>query len=243
MKNQIPKNIYYIWLGKNPLPQKIKKNLENWREKNPNFNIIRIDETNYDITKYKFVNDAYNDKNWAFASDLVRLDILYNYGGFYFDTDVYFEKSIDNLCHYSSVWAMENSGLINSGLIVGAKKGDKDLENLLSIYKKKVYDKKKLDKLITVRILSKYFSKCGLKTKNEIQVLKKDQIIFPSEYFAPFHWWGGGKKTKNTIAVQQYLNSWSGENKKSWLFRQKQNLRLYFPKIFSLLKSQKEKLK
>lgn len=243
MKSQIPKNIYYIWLGNNPLPKKVKYNLKNWQEKNPNFNIIRIDENNYDITKYQYVKDAYDDKNWAFASDLVRLDILYNYGGFYFDTDVYFEKSIEDLCNYPSVWAMENSGLIASGLIIGAQKGDKDLKNLLNIYQTIIYDKNNLEELITVGIISKYFSKLGLRNNNKLQVLENGQTIFPSEYFAPFHWWGGGKKTRNTIAVQQYLNSWSGENKKSWLFRQKQNLRLYFPRIFSLLKMQKEKLK
>ncbi|WP_348636343.1 glycosyltransferase family 32 protein, partial [Lactobacillus kefiranofaciens] len=90
--NYIPKRIYYVWLEKNPLPKVVQKNLKNWKEVNPDFKIIRIDESNFDIKKYKYIEEAYRDKNWAFASDVVRLDIIYNYGGFYFDTDVFLKK-------------------------------------------------------------------------------------------------------------------------------------------------------
>lgn len=238
--NNIPKRIYYVWLGKNPLPKIVKKNLENWRELNPDFEIIKIDEHNFDISKYKYVEQAYRDGNWAFASDVVRLDTIYNYGGFYFDTDVYFKKNINSLCKYKSVWAMENSGLINSGLVLGAHKGDRDLENILNIYSQKKYDKNKLDELITVGIISDYFKSHGLKINNKIQYLDNDQIVFPTEYFAPYHWWGGGRITSKTIAVQEYLNSWGTNTKVNLKSKLIYNLRLKYPNLYVSLKKVKK---
>ena len=239
----IPKKIYYVWFGNNELPSIVQSNLQNWKEKNPEFQIIRIDESNFDIHKYKYVEEAYKQKNWAFASDVARLDVVYNNGGFYFDTDVRFLKSINTLCKFDSVWGMENSGWINSGLIVGAKKGDKDLKNLLNIYNHLTYSEENRDELITTHIISTYFYKLGLKIKNKTQCLKAGQIVFAPDYFAPYHWWGGGKITKNTIAIQQYLNSWGGDTKINYSQKMKHNLQFYWPTMYSFLKKAKNTYK
>ncbi|QNT43940.1 MAG: hypothetical protein LKU_02054 [Lactobacillus kefiranofaciens] len=77
---------------------------------------------------------------------------------------------------------MENSGLINSGLVLGAHKGDEDFKNILSIYKNKKYDSNKLNDLITVGIISDYFKLHGLEINNKIQYLDNNQIVFPTEY-------------------------------------------------------------
>lgn len=234
MEKEIPKKIFYVWLGKNELPKIVKENLKNWQEFNPDFQIIRINESNFNISKYKYVEEAYKDKNWAFASDLVRLDVIYNNGGFYFDTDVLFRKNINNLCKYKSVWAMENSGLINSGLIIGAHKGDIDLKNIIDIYKQKNYSRDNLNNLITVKIITDYFKQHGLVCDNKIQFLDRNQIVFPTKYFAPYHWWGGGKENSDTIAIQEYLNSWGAQASMS--VKIKSNFRLYFPKIYAGIK-------
>lgn len=45
-------------------------------------------ETNYDVCKSKYIMGAYQEKKWAFVSDYCRIDVLYQYGGIYLDTDV-----------------------------------------------------------------------------------------------------------------------------------------------------------
>ena len=135
---------------------------------------------------------------------------------------------------------MENSGLINSGLVLGAHKGDRDLENILNIYSQKKYDKNKLDELITVGIISDYFKSHGLKINNKIQYLDNDQIVFPTEYFAPYHWWGGGRITSKTIAVQEYLNSWGTNTKVNLKSKLIYNLRLKYPNLYVSLKKVKK---
>lgn len=43
------------------------------------------------------VKEAYQKKKWAFVSDYARFDILYHYGGVYFDTDVEVISSMDEI--------------------------------------------------------------------------------------------------------------------------------------------------
>ncbi|MDR2649919.1 MAG: hypothetical protein LBB94_09445 [Clostridiales bacterium] len=51
-------------------------------------------ENNYDITKNRYMYDAYNAKKWAFVSDYARLDVLCQYGGVYIDVDVELLESL-----------------------------------------------------------------------------------------------------------------------------------------------------
>ncbi len=52
-----------------------------------------------------------------YASDLVRWEVLYRYGGYYFDLDQLFIKPFDGLCDYDIVWGgseINYSGVIGS---------------------------------------------------------------------------------------------------------------------------------
>lgn len=237
----IPKVIYYVWFGPKPLSRKAKDNIRTWKELNPDFKIIQIDESNFDITKYKFAYDAYNQKDWAFVSDVARLDCIYNNGGFYFDTDVALRKSLKSLLSYKSVWALENSNAINPGLVLAAEKGDFNLEQLLNIYKNKKYNSKSYDKVI-VPIVTKYFLDQGFKIKNKKQILPNQTLILPTEYFAPFHLWGGGHITKNTIGIHQYAASWVTPHKLSSFFKIKQQLICDFPTLYFSVRKLRDRL-
>ena len=91
----IPKIIHYIWLGGKPLPKIAEKCIKSWQRYCPDYKIKRWDESNLDLDKYQFARDAYDAKKFAFASDVLRTDILYQYGGIYLDIDVELLKNID----------------------------------------------------------------------------------------------------------------------------------------------------
>lgn len=238
----IPKKIYYVWFGTKKPNLQAEKNIRNWKNLNPDFEVIKVNENNFNIDKYPFISQAYKSKNWAFASDLARLIIIYQNGGFYFDTDVKMIKPLDNILNNKSVWGMEFPGLINSGLIIGANKGDDDLRNLIKIYEKKDFDSKKLNAMLTPRIVSDYFLEKGLKNNNKVQKLKNGTVIYPTDYFAPLHWWGGGKITNRTIAVHEYNKSW-GDKKinRSVILLAKFHYR--FPSLYSTLRLFVKKMK
>ena len=54
----------------------------------PDYEIIRWDESNFDVGQHPFVREAYKAKVWAFVSDYARLKVVYDNGGIYLDTDV-----------------------------------------------------------------------------------------------------------------------------------------------------------
>ena len=47
----IPKKIHYCWFGGNPLPEDVKRYIESWKKYCPDYDLIRWDESNYDVHK------------------------------------------------------------------------------------------------------------------------------------------------------------------------------------------------
>ena len=95
MRSLIPNKIHYVWVGGKEKPDLVKKCIESWKKHCPDYEII---EWNDDVLKEidnLYVKQAYENKKWAFVSDYLRLYALYNYGGFYFDTDLEITNSID----------------------------------------------------------------------------------------------------------------------------------------------------
>lgn len=78
----IPKIIHYCWFGGNEKPEIIQKCIASWKEHCPDWKIMEWNESNYDVAKNPYVKKAYQSEKWAFVSDFVRLDILYELGGY-----------------------------------------------------------------------------------------------------------------------------------------------------------------
>lgn len=121
-QQQIPKKIHYCWFGKGVLPKQNRRCIESWKRFCPEYEIIRWDEDNYDITKNRYMYEAYLNKKWGFVSDYARLDIIYHHGGIYLDTDVEIIKSYNELLYQSAFCGVEANRRIAIGLGFGAKK-------------------------------------------------------------------------------------------------------------------------
>ena len=120
----IPKIIHYCWFGGNELPESVRKCIESWKKYCPDFVIKEWNESNYDVTKLPFMKDAYEAKKYAFVSDYARLDIIYQHGGIYLDTDVELIKPLDDrLLDTTCFMGMETPGTVATGLGFGAIKG------------------------------------------------------------------------------------------------------------------------
>lgn len=96
----IPKLIHFIWLG-SPLPECSAILIETWRKFHPTWTIKVW--TDSDIPEFQLQNKIAFDKarNYGEKSDIFRYEILYRYGGVYFDTDFECLKPFDDL-HKSS---------------------------------------------------------------------------------------------------------------------------------------------
>ena len=130
----IPKKIHYCWFGGNPKPEIIEKCIASWRKYCPDWEIIEWNERNYDVNKFPYISEAYLAKQWAFVSDVVRLDVVYSHGGVYLDTDVELLSSIDPWLQSNAFFFWETEISINSGSGFGAQKEHPAVKTMLEYY-------------------------------------------------------------------------------------------------------------
>lgn len=73
-------------------------------------------------------------KSMLFLTDYVRLDVLYNEGGVYMDTDVKLIKSLDNLVEKGNFMSFEKVGRVNTGVGFASEKGNSIIKENLDYY-------------------------------------------------------------------------------------------------------------
>lgn len=247
----IPKIIHYCWIGDKPLTPLAKKCIASWKKVMPDYEIKLWNENNYNFNKNEFMKYAYSKKKWGFVPDYARLDIIYNYGGIYLDTDVEVLKPFDEFLKYPAFCGFESDYFINFGLGFGAQKGNalikeliKDYENLnLNIdLETQIYIKKKE----IMEYYNKYLipspiiqtqtlrNKFNLKPNNTRQSLNYIEV-FPSKYFCPKNEINLPVKTKSAYSVHWYAASWCS-NKIKLKIKIKNIIRILFgEKIFILI--------
>jgi hypothetical protein len=228
MEKKIPKIIHYCWFGGKKKPDIVKKCMETWKEKLPDYEIIEWNEMNFDIHSNVYVKEAYESGKFAFVSDYVRVFALYNYGGVYLDTDVEVFKSFNDLLHHSSFWGFEQENYIATSTI-GAAQGNQLIGMFLNSYKEKSFittDGKHND-LTNVAIITDILQDLGLVPNGEYQELKDIGVFYPQTYFSPYDYINCRKFISvNTYAMHHFYKSWLPP-----MARIKSNLKLIASKV------------
>lgn len=205
----IPKKIHYCWFGGNEKSKLAKKCINSWKKYCPDYEIIEWNESNFDVTKNDYLKFCYENKKWAFLSDLARLMIIYSEGGIYFDTDVEMIKNIDFLLEYKAFLGFENRKNIATGLGFGAIAHHSVVKTMIDQYEYLQRDKnKKYTLLKCPQLNTRALNEWGVQLNGEIQYLK-NMIILPVEYMNPYDDSTGVlRKTENTITIHWYSKSW-----------------------------------
>ena len=213
----IPKIIHYCWVGGNPKPKSVLYCIESWKKFCPDYEIIEWNETNYDFTKNKYMKQAYDEKKWGFVPDYARLDIIYNYGGIYLDTDVEIIKSFDNLLSNVAFAGFEKSDdgvwYVNCGQGFGAEPKNQAIKFIRDFYEGKTFYKEDgtLNLLPSPHYTTDSLVDLGMVRKNEKQYLD-DITIYPSDVLCPKSMATGKiEKTKNTYSIHHFTASWMDE--------------------------------
>ena len=129
----IPKIIHYAWLG-GEKPDYIKKNIDGWHRLCPDYEIIEWNEHNYDVTKNKYMNQAYQTEKWGFVPDYMRLDVVYQQGGIYLDTDIEMIRRPDELLFQKCFGSTDATLTMNLGSGFGAAPGCEIIRRLRDYY-------------------------------------------------------------------------------------------------------------
>ena len=221
----IPKKIHYIWFGGNPLPPLAKKCLASWRKYMPDYEILRWDESNFDVRSCNYVSEAYDAKKWAFVSDYARFKILYEHGGVYLDTDVELVRSLNPIleqgpymgfevdCHEGSEGRVA-AGLgmaANPGLGMAANPGLGLYKTILDSYEKNHFTLPdgSQDLTTVVTRVTKILKEQGLQDAPGVQDVAGVRI-YPTEYFCPKDPLTLRLKlTNNSYSIHHYDGSWT----------------------------------
>ena len=231
MKNYIPKTIHYCWFGGNELGEKEKKCIESWKRIMPDYKIIRWDESNYDTNKNDFIKNAMKYKKWAFVSDYARLDIIYNYGGIYLDTDVEVIKSFDDLLKNKSFYGFESNQFVANGLGFGAEKNNEIVRENMDLYTNINFDINNLNSISCPKITTEILKKHGLILNNKFQQLDF-ATVYPKDFFCPKNYSTGELKvTENTFSIHHYSMSWHSLRDKRWQLINQKLSKLFGTKI------------
>ena len=210
----IPKIIHYCWFGGKPLPKLAQKCKKSWEKFFPDYEIKEWNETNYNVNAVPYTKYCYEHQLWAYLSDYVRLDVVEQEGGLYFDTDVEVVRRPDGLLQSCNAYfGWETLEYLNTGLGFAAEPHHPAVKAMLKMYEslvangKYMYEKMQgCPQLNTLALVS-----LGLKQDGTKQSVC-DAIILPSDYMCPFHdATGKMNETENTFSIHWFSKSPHGK--------------------------------
>jgi len=232
----IPKVIHYCWLSGEKMPDDAVKCINSWKKHMPEYNLVLWDANKFDINSHPFVKEACQVKQWAPASDYIRLYALYTEGGIYLDTDVYVKKSFDGFLEngfftsveYHEGFVKEWTHLLNDdgtlkndkdifthgiqlqAAIMGGVKGHPFLKSCMDWFNDKHFileDGTYFNKkIISPHIYAHVAQEYGFRYKNELQKLTHNMTIYPNCVFPG----GLSHITEESCAVHICRGEWRG---------------------------------
>lgn len=215
-KNSIPKKIHYVWMGNTEKGELETRCIESWKKYMPDYDIIEWNETNFDIEKNAYIQEAYKQKKWAFVSDAVRTYVLKEYGGIYFDTDVELFCKPDNIFEDANVVLGFDNRFLLSSAVMAAKHNHPIFEKLWNCYENSHFinavEESTINTKLTLIVVDYTEKRRLVNGKYNI----KDMKIMPRIYFSnsvvegldpvfAVHHFKGTWKTKTQLTFMQYL--------------------------------------
>ena len=99
----------------------------------PDWEVVRWDESNFDVNCSVLCKQAYEAKRWAFVSDYVRVKVLYEEGGIYLDTDEEMVQSLDRFAYHKAFFGMEAGLRLQAG-VFGCEPKNEIMAAILEYY-------------------------------------------------------------------------------------------------------------
>ena len=206
----IPKVIHYCWFGRGELPELAVKCIASWKKVLPDYQIKEWNESNFDLNLYLYAKQAYDNKKYAFVTDVVRLYALQTEGGIYMDTDVEMLQPLDAFLNHTAFSGFESDSSLPTGIMASIRSG-RWVSELLNYYNDLCFvdNSGKLHLETNVIAISKLMVEAGFKLNNTLQQKENYVTFYPSEYFCPKNPANGKiNYTENTICIHHFAGSW-----------------------------------
>lgn len=154
----------------------------------PDWEYIEINENNFNINYNQYVKDAYDNKKWAYVSDVARLWALYNYGGIYMDTDVIVYGALDKFLKHSFFTGFEQQHYPVTATM-GACKNNELIKEMLDVYNNKTFQthenwhEYETNTMIMSDIIGKYFDRdrAEYQEKDNMAIYPRKTLCYSEE--------------------------------------------------------------
>lgn len=208
----IPKIIHYCWFGGKPMPELALNCIASWKKYLPEYEFCLWNEETFDLDMFPYAREAYDNRKFAFVTDVVRLWALEKFGGVYMDTDVEILRSLDDLMNLPAFTGYEASikNAPVTGLMASAAHGVWVSEQLAYYGPDRHFVKPDgtLDLTTNTITIANIMEAGGFVIDGKYQVYKDDMHVFPVDYFCPLTSTRVLKCTKNTYCIHHFAGSW-----------------------------------
>lgn len=223
----IPKIIHYCWFGKKKKDTITQRYINAWKEKLKDYQFIEWNEDNFDVNEFDYTREAYNEKKYAFVSDVARIKALYEYGGIYLDTDIEIKRDFTNLLNeYNLILGYEANGKHIMTAFMAAEKKHFFIEEILKIYKniKFKMDNGELDLYPNTYRITELLKGDEIKINGKECKIYGNGIIFPEIYFSAMNFENLEEcSNANTYTVHHFNSSW-----KPWYVKIRRKIKICF---------------
>ena len=181
MAVRIPKIMGHIWIGPKPMP---KDWMRSWPEMHPSWEYRIYDNDflmRFPFRTRKLIHEYFSRGEYAGVQDLMRYEILYEYGGFMADADAICQHPVDELltekCAYTVYDRAEEAGRGVSPFLA-SDPGNPLLGEVI----------RRLCTLEPWQLRKPFHSTGNLFLMRVINELGHDKLtIWPNHYFVPWH--------------------------------------------------------
>ena len=199
----IPKKIHLIWFG-SVFSEEHKTNIFKNHANGYEIKVWGEEDFDWDVLcKIPYIKKARENKEWAFLSDYLRLKIIYENGGIYFDCDMELVKDISNLIvEKNLILAFENNTSLSMGFFAATKGNDFILELL------KIYNSYELEENIMGNLIWNFIGKkIGLKLNGKFQEMD-DIVIFDYRKISLYNESKKKKIMNNQWIIHKHTLTW-----------------------------------
>lgn len=207
----IPKVIHYCWFGGKAIPPEFMKNIDSWKKYLPDYEIVRWDESIFDVHCNRYADGAFRARNYAYLSDYARFAILKKCGGIYFDTDVEVIRPLDDILEAGPFLGEQSRGRVATGLGMAMEPEMEFLREMVELYdglKFSIVDENENSVTVVQHVTNLLIGHGYDPEKRMIQRVCGINI-YPREYFCPQEYRSGELTiTENTRTIHHFSESW-----------------------------------
>lgn len=170
---KIPKIFHRIWIGGNPIPQEYVDYGKTWEDLHQNWKMYLWTDDNLP----ELINQELYDslEGIVLKSNILRVELLYQYGGVYIDTDFECYKNIEPLIKDLDIFSCgEKDGIVGNA-IMGSTPKHPTWEKVMSGWEESIRKNREYPSNIQTGVV--YMTRTIDK--------EHDMIMLPSKYFFP----------------------------------------------------------